>query len=312
MARRQASQPGARIRRRPWHLRCRCGRGRARDELVIAQRSRRRLTLQRRRTPTVPPIWRSPRRPRLQIVWPATDALVHPQDDRERDLLDGDGVADFAGGFAAAAAELGNNPALYHLDTSRTDTPVARTLAEEVARIVRGRLTNPRWINGMLRPRAPRRRRDGAGRRCALCLRGDGRDRAGASVRCRARRSHRRHGVLDAAIIASTRRPLRTMAERLAGRDCAWTLDTASQRCARRACARTRCSVAARAVGAGRPMNEPRTQVRTRMVPRCLAPHGKRRRPDRARAAARGRAPAERAARPSPGWPSATAMGSSI
>jgi cobaltochelatase CobN len=80
----------------------------------------------------------------------ATDALVHPQDDRERDLLDGDGVADFAGGFAAAAAELGNNPALYHLDTSRTDKPVARTLAEEVARIVRGRLTNPRWIKGMI------------------------------------------------------------------------------------------------------------------------------------------------------------------
>src|ERR1700730_12677667 len=48
----------------------------------------------------------------------AADALVHPQDDRERDLLDGDGVADFVGGFAAAAALLGNDVALYHLDTS--------------------------------------------------------------------------------------------------------------------------------------------------------------------------------------------------
>ncbi len=80
------------------------------------------------------------------------DALVHPQDDRERDLLDGDGVADFAGGFAAAAATLGQKaPALYHLDTSRPDAPVARTMPEEIARIVRGRLTNPRWIAGMLR-----------------------------------------------------------------------------------------------------------------------------------------------------------------
>lgn len=80
------------------------------------------------------------------------DALVHPQDDRERDLLDGDGVADFAGGFAAAAAMLGNKvPALYHLDTSTPGAPVARTIAEEITRIVRGRLTNPRWINGMLR-----------------------------------------------------------------------------------------------------------------------------------------------------------------
>ncbi len=78
------------------------------------------------------------------------DALVHPQDDRERDLLDGDGVADFAGGFAAAAALLGNKPELYHLDTSRTDAPKARRLAEEIARIVRGRLTNPRWLAGML------------------------------------------------------------------------------------------------------------------------------------------------------------------
>jgi len=80
------------------------------------------------------------------------DALVHPQDDRERDLLDGDGVADFAGGFAAAAAMLGTKtPALYHLDTSTPGAPVARTIAEEVTRIVRGRLTNPRWIAGMLR-----------------------------------------------------------------------------------------------------------------------------------------------------------------
>ena len=78
------------------------------------------------------------------------DLLVHPQDDRERDVLDGDGVADFAGGFAAAAALLGNTPDLYHLDTSRTEAPKARLLAEEIARIVRGRLANPRWIASML------------------------------------------------------------------------------------------------------------------------------------------------------------------
>ncbi len=80
----------------------------------------------------------------------AADALVHPQDDRERDILDGDGVADFAGGFAAAAAMLGRDPALYHLDTSQTDAPRVRAFSEEIARIVRGRLTNPRWIAGML------------------------------------------------------------------------------------------------------------------------------------------------------------------
>lgn len=81
----------------------------------------------------------------------AVDALVHPQDDRERDILDGDGVADFVGGFAAAAETAGRAPALYHLDTSAPDTPIARTMSEEITRIVRGRLTNPRWIAGMLR-----------------------------------------------------------------------------------------------------------------------------------------------------------------
>ncbi|MFA5949583.1 MAG: cobaltochelatase subunit CobN [Hyphomicrobium sp.] len=80
----------------------------------------------------------------------ASDALVHAQDDRERDLLDGDGVADFVGGYAAAAALLGRDAVLYHLDTSRPEAPRVRTVGEEVTRVVRGRLTNPRWIAGML------------------------------------------------------------------------------------------------------------------------------------------------------------------
>ncbi len=80
----------------------------------------------------------------------AANALVHPQDDRERDLLDGDGVADFVGGFSAAASLLGNRATLYHLDTSEPSKPKARNFTEEIARVVRGRLTNPRWIAGML------------------------------------------------------------------------------------------------------------------------------------------------------------------
>ena len=80
----------------------------------------------------------------------AADALVHPQDDRERDLLDGDGVADFVGGFSALAASLGNVPVLYHLDTSKPETPIARTVSEEITRIVRGRLTNKKWVKRML------------------------------------------------------------------------------------------------------------------------------------------------------------------
>ncbi|MCD6072152.1 MAG: cobaltochelatase subunit CobN, partial [Microvirga sp.] len=79
------------------------------------------------------------------------EAFVHVSDVAERDILDGDSAADAIGGFAAAAQAIGKRPALYSLDTSRPQTPKARTLAEDVDRLVRGRLTNPRWIAGQLR-----------------------------------------------------------------------------------------------------------------------------------------------------------------
>src|SRR5262249_50640083 len=52
---------------------------------------------------------------------------------------------------AAAAARLGAEPALYHADTSHPGHSVVRSLPEEVARVVRGRATNPRWIAGQMR-----------------------------------------------------------------------------------------------------------------------------------------------------------------
>ena len=79
------------------------------------------------------------------------EALVHSQDHAETDLLDGLDAAAHEGGFAAAAAALGSTPALYHADTSRPDQPRIRRLAEEVARVVRGRAANPAWIAGMMR-----------------------------------------------------------------------------------------------------------------------------------------------------------------
>ncbi len=79
------------------------------------------------------------------------EALVHVQDHAETDLLDGLDVAAHEGGFAAAAALLGNAPALYHADTSRPDAPYLRAVAAEVARVVRGRAANPAWLAGMMR-----------------------------------------------------------------------------------------------------------------------------------------------------------------
>ena len=79
------------------------------------------------------------------------DAFLHQQDHAEIDLLDSLDYAAYEGGFAAAADRLGSTPTLYHTDTSRPETPRARSLVEEIARIVRGRAANPVWIEGMMR-----------------------------------------------------------------------------------------------------------------------------------------------------------------
>ena len=40
---------------------------------------------------------------------------------------------------------------LYHLDATRPEAPRARSLTEEIARVVRARAANPAWIAGMMR-----------------------------------------------------------------------------------------------------------------------------------------------------------------
>ncbi|MGB8813572.1 MAG: cobaltochelatase subunit CobN, partial [Paracoccaceae bacterium] len=53
--------------------------------------------------------------------------------------------------LAAAVARLGGAaPALYHIDATQIGTPRARTLPEEIARVVRARAANPAWANGMM------------------------------------------------------------------------------------------------------------------------------------------------------------------
>lgn len=81
----------------------------------------------------------------------ASDALVHLQDHREIDLLESSTYAAFEGGFAAAAESLGGAARVYHSDISDPEKPRTRTLAEELARVVRGRAANPIWIEGMMR-----------------------------------------------------------------------------------------------------------------------------------------------------------------
>ncbi|MEQ8965363.1 MAG: cobaltochelatase subunit CobN [Azospirillaceae bacterium] len=80
------------------------------------------------------------------------EAVVHNQDNREHDLLDSDDYYQFEGGMTAAVEALsGARPTVYHTDHSRPERPVIRTLEEEVARVVRGRAVNPKWIAGVMR-----------------------------------------------------------------------------------------------------------------------------------------------------------------
>ncbi len=79
------------------------------------------------------------------------DAFLHVQDHAETDLLDGPDHAAHEGGFAAAAAVLGAEPALYHADLTTAGAPRMRLLADELARVVRGRAANPDWIAGQRR-----------------------------------------------------------------------------------------------------------------------------------------------------------------
>lgn len=81
----------------------------------------------------------------------AADAFVHLQDLPETDLLLAADYAAHQAGFAAAQAMTGGNAALYHLDNRDPTRPTARTLPEELARVVRSRAANPAWIAGMMR-----------------------------------------------------------------------------------------------------------------------------------------------------------------
>ncbi|MEM7759084.1 MAG: cobaltochelatase subunit CobN, partial [Cyanobacteria bacterium P01_A01_bin.40] len=81
----------------------------------------------------------------LQIV-------LHNQDNREHDLLDSDDYYQFQGGMTATVRSLtGTNPEVYFGDNSQMSNPRVRKLTEEIARVYRSRVVNPKWIEGVMR-----------------------------------------------------------------------------------------------------------------------------------------------------------------
>ncbi|MDF0602961.1 cobaltochelatase subunit CobN [Psychromarinibacter sp. C21-152] len=94
----------------------------------------------------------APARQALETRLSQTEAIVQNQDNREHDLLDSDDYYQFEGGAAAAVQHLqGKARPVYHNDHSRPERPVIRTLEDEIGRVVRSRVVNPKWIDGVKR-----------------------------------------------------------------------------------------------------------------------------------------------------------------
>ncbi|MEO0938834.1 MAG: cobaltochelatase subunit CobN [Pseudomonadota bacterium] len=77
------------------------------------------------------------------------DSFVHLQDLPETDVLLASDYAAHEAGFAAAKQLAGGHAALWHVDNTDPSRPAARSLQEEVARVVQARAANPHWIQGM-------------------------------------------------------------------------------------------------------------------------------------------------------------------
>ncbi len=78
--------------------------------------------------------------------------VLHNQDNREHDLLDSDNYYQFQGGLTAAIRCIqGKNPHTYFGDNSVAAKPRVRQLKEEIARVYRSRVVNPKWIAGVMR-----------------------------------------------------------------------------------------------------------------------------------------------------------------
>lgn len=85
---------------------------------------------------------------RLRVM----QVVLQNQDNREHDLLDSDDYYQFQGGLTAAIRSVrGENPQTYFGDNSIPAKPRVRQLSQEIARVYRSRVINPKWIAGVMR-----------------------------------------------------------------------------------------------------------------------------------------------------------------
>jgi cobaltochelatase CobN len=88
-----------------------------------------------------------PARSSLERRLAGVDAVLHNQDNREHDVLDSSDYYEFVGGLGAAVESVrGQAVTLYHGDNANPSAPRVRTVREELARVLRSRVVNPKWI----------------------------------------------------------------------------------------------------------------------------------------------------------------------
>ena len=80
----------------------------------------------------------------------AVEVALHNQDNREHDIFDSDDYLQYHGGLIATIRSLtGQQPRHYFGDTQDPSRPVVRDLKEEVNRVFRSRVVNPKWLEGI-------------------------------------------------------------------------------------------------------------------------------------------------------------------
>jgi cobaltochelatase CobN len=80
------------------------------------------------------------------------EVALHNQDNREHDIFDSDDYLQYHGGMIATIRSLtGRQPRHYFGDSQDPSSPKVRDLKEEVLRVFRSRVVNPKWITSIQR-----------------------------------------------------------------------------------------------------------------------------------------------------------------
>jgi cobaltochelatase CobN len=78
------------------------------------------------------------------------EVALHNQDNREHDIFDSDDYLQFHGGMIASIRSIsGKQPKSYFGDTQNPDRATVRDLKEEVMRVFRSRVVNPKWLESI-------------------------------------------------------------------------------------------------------------------------------------------------------------------